>query len=392
MALLEESLTQQGARALRAAQAQQGQIAAHSEWAEEHGRLHSDVVDELVEVGVGRLYLPTQLGGYALPPAECALVAEALAQADASAAWYVMVFNAARLMASTWPRETVEMLWADNPDCLVAASGHTPMQVVPADGGYVVQGQNSFVSGCHHAKFMMAPALLRASANSDPEPCTVVVPMSECEILPNWDTLGMRGTGSNDVLVPQVRVAKDHVFTPQEAGSNGLYSDALYRAPARVVFATYVPVALKLAEQAIEELSNLAGIKVPYATDKKLAHKSIAQQHFARALAHWRSARTYFYAALDDTWRRALAGDTFSEVDRADLYLAGTHALQTSAIAVRHVMDAAGSSSLRKGSVLERIHRDMETLRHHGFASESRYASVAQVHWGVDLDYPLLLR
>ena len=35
-----------------------------------------------------------------------------------------MVFNAAKLMAAKWPAELVEMLWADNPDRLIAAGGH----------------------------------------------------------------------------------------------------------------------------------------------------------------------------------------------------------------------------------------------------------------------------
>ena len=66
--------------------------------------------------------------------------------------------------------------------------------------------------------------------------------------------------------------------------------------------------------------------------------------------------------------------------------------MQACAEAVRHVADAAGSSVSDRGQPLERILRDMESLRHHGFANESRFGSVAQVHWGVELDYPLLLR
>ena len=58
----------------------------------------------------------------------------------------------------------------------------------------------------------------------------------------------------------------------------------------------------------------------------------------------------------------------------------------------RRSADAAGSSVTYQGSRLERILRDMETLRHHGFANESRYGSVSQLRWGAELDYPLMLR
>ena len=66
--------------------------------------------------------------------------------------------------------------------------------------------------------------------------------------------------------------------------------------------------------------------------------------------------------------------------------------MQSSAAVVRLVADAAGSSVTYQGSPLERILRDMETLRHHGFANESRYGSVSQLRWGAELDYPLMLR
>ncbi len=365
-----------------------GQIAQRAAWAEQHGRLHAETFEQLRQIGVGRLYLPTRLGGYAVTPMQCAQVCETLAAADPSAAWYVMVFNSVRLMAASWPEASVEALWADDPDRLVAASGHTPLQAAPSGGGFIISGQNSFVSGCHYAQYMVCPVRVDGR---DGEMFSAIVPMDQCEIMDNWDTLGMRGTGSNDVRVSQVEVPGEFVIA-HGSERNRYYADRLYACPARVAFATYIPIALALAETAINELAALAQSKVPYAADGKLAHRKLAQQHYAQALALWRSARLYFYTALEEVWELAGRGHQFSVAERADLYLAGTHALQQSALAVRHVIDAAGSSSLHKGSVLERVHRDMEVLRHHGFASESRYANVTQALWGVELEYPLLLR
>ena len=56
------------------------------------------------------------------------------------------------------------------------------------------------------------------------------------------------------------------------------------------------------------------------------------------------------------------------------------------------VTNAAGTTGADRKQTLERIRRDMETLRHHGFVNESRYSSVAQVFWGAEIDYPLILR
>ena len=362
-------------------------ISTHAETAEARGYLTEEAVAALVAAGVPRLYLPESLGGFATDPATCALACEAIAGADTAAAWHVMVYNAARLMAWSWPDDVVAELWQADPDTMVSASGHTPLRAERDGDELIVSGQNSFVSGCHHAKYMMGPLLL------DDEPHMVIVPMSQCEIVDNWDTLGMRGSGSNDVRVRDVRVpAAFALSTAVARAPNSYYRGTLYQCPGRVVFATYVPVALSLAARAIDELENLALNKVPYASDGKLGSRPLAQQHYGRALGLYRSARVYFYDALEQTWERARRGEEFDERDRADLYLAGTHALQACAEAVRHVADAAGSSSLRRGEPLERICRDMEALRHHGFANESRFSSVAQIHLGAELDYPLLLR
>ena len=362
-------------------------LSTWSGWAEQNGRLHPQAVEVLVEVGVPRLFLAKELGGYEVDPVTCAQVCEALADADPSAGWHVMVYNAARLMSAAWPHETLEYLWGEDPDALVSASGHTPLQGVRTDKGFVVSGRNSFVSGCHHAKFMMSPML------ADGVMHYVVLPMAQCEIVDNWDTLGMRGSGSNDVEACEVEIAA-LLAVPQSAAMvrSKYHQGRLFRCPSRVVFATYIPVALSLAKRALAELENLAGNKVPYAADLKLKTRSQAQMHYGRGLAKYRAVHGYFYEALAQVWEEAENDCDFSVEQKANLYLAGTHTLQTCAEVVRHVADAAGSSVLHKGTPLERILRDMETLKHHGFANESRYGSVAQALWGAELDYPLMLR
>jgi alkylation response protein AidB-like acyl-CoA dehydrogenase len=345
----------------------------------------------MLEAGVARLYLPESLSGLEVDPVTCARVTECLALADPSAAWFVMVANSAKLMAAAWPEAMVEHLLGD-PDTVVAASGNRPYRAVKDGDGFRISGVNSFVSGAHHARWLLSPARFD-EAGADVR--TVVLPMSECEIVDNWHVLGMRGTGSNDVQADEVWIPEHQTLRMPEPGSqvrNKYYQGDLYRCPGRIIFATYVPVTLVLAQQALMALDALAQGKTPYADAKKLKHRSIAQIKSGRALAGYRATRGYFFDALNDAWQRAKQGVDASDENKADLYLAGTHAVQSSAEVVRLVADAAGSSVTYQGSPLERILRDMETLRHHGFANESRYGSVSQLRWGADLDYPLMLR
>ena len=363
-------------------------VAAHSGWSEQACRLHEDSFAAIVEARIPRLFLPEGLGGDEVSPITCAAVCEAVADADTAAAWHIMVFNAAKLMAAKWPAELVETLWADNPDRLIAASGHTPLRGVHVSGGVEISGTQRFVSGCNFAEWIMSPVMI------DNEMHNAVIAIDKCQVKDNWNTLGMRGSGSNDVLIDRVTVPSLQVVSPAkpETPVNAYYHGALYRCPSRIVFATYVPVALSLAKQAIDEVASLVKTKTPGGGASKLTEKHMAQGYFGRALALYRSARLMFYNALEITWQRALDGLQATPEHRADLYLAGTHAVQTSAEVVRLMGSVAGTTMTEGGHPLDRINRDMETLRHHGFVNESRYASVAQVLWGAELDYPAMLR
>ncbi|HEY5644892.1 MAG TPA: acyl-CoA dehydrogenase family protein [Pseudomonadales bacterium] len=366
------------------------QVAARqAQWAEDHCRLADATVDALLAAGVARLYLPRTLGGLEADPVTCAAITERLAYADPAAAWFVMVANSAKLAAAAWPEALVRELFEKDPDVVIAASGNRPFAARPEKDGFVVTGVNGFVSGCHHARWLLSPARVGDELRS------VILPMAECSIVDNWDPLGMRGTGSNDVRADDVWVPGHRAVRMPEPGRNArnaCYEGALYRCPGRIVFATYVPVALALAARALDALDALAEGKTPYAEARKLKHRSVAQIKSGRALATYRAARGLFLEALGEAWQRACLGDEATPEQKADLYLAGTHAVQSSALVVRWAADAAGSSVIYRDGPLERIVRDMETLRHHGFVNESRYGSVAQLRWGAALDYPLMLR
>jgi alkylation response protein AidB-like acyl-CoA dehydrogenase len=366
-------------------------IVAHRSEAEAQGDLSASVVEALQRTELVNLFLPRSLGGVELDPVSCAQVVHAVARLDSCAGWFLMVANAARLSAATWPKSLVEELWSDDPYSVVAASSNKPMKAQRLDGGYRIEGQTSFASGCRFAQWFLTPAI--CSDTGADEWLAVVVPMSECEIVPNWSALGMRGTGSHDIRIATFVPARHTIVSVGiDAPRNEYYGGPLYRCSHRIVFATYVPVSLAVAELALEALSDLAQSKTPYAGDSKLKLRSFAQIKYGRALGIYRSAYGYFFDALDEAWQRAQRNEMPDRNERAALYLAGTHSVQACAEVVRLVAEAAGSSVIYTSGPFERLVRDMEVLRHHGFTNEQRFGSVAQVLWDAPLDYPVLLR
>ncbi len=50
----------------------------------------------------------------------------------------------------------------------------------------------------------------------------------------------------------------------------------------------------------------------------------------------------------------------------------------------------AGTTSIKTSSPLERCFRDIQTMRHHVFASEARYGTCGQVYLGVEPDFAVV--
>lgn len=179
-------------------------------------------------------------------------------------------------------------------------------------------------------------------------------------------------------------------MTPEfQPGSH--YQGPLYRLPVVGAAATGIPTPmLGVARRAIDEVTELALTKTPVSSSGRLKDRSLAQIQLGKAEAVLRSGRLLLLNTVSEAWQRCLDGATHSLKQRADLLLAMTHAMSSAAQAVELACSIAGTTSFRATSPLERCFRDVQTMKHHVFASESRYGTFGQVYLDVPPDFPVL--
>jgi alkylation response protein AidB-like acyl-CoA dehydrogenase len=227
----------------------------------------------------------------------------------------------------------------------------------------------------------------------EPEVVMVYLPREGCQIIDTWHVLGMRGTGSNDVSVNDVFVPKARTFPMVPEFDPGThYQGPLYRFPVIGIAASSIPpVMLAVARRAVDEVSDLAQGKTPVGASGLLRDRASAQTRVAQAEALLRSGRLLLYDTLGTAWDTTLAGEALSLTQKADLLLALTHAANSATQAVELVYSVAGTSGIRTSNPLERHFRDIQVLRHHALAAESRYATVGQVYLGLPPDFPVLV-
>ncbi len=371
-------------------------VAKHADTTERDRRLARPAIDALRAAGLYRLFTPRALGGLEIDPVTFAHVVEEVASFDSAAGWSFQINTGAWWTSLMAPAGVAE-LYADGPDLMMAASFSPPHRADEVPGGYRITGRGPLASIVHDSRWTLMSAMLfdgdqPRMTPAGPDIISVVVHTTELEIIDTWHSLGMRGTDSNDVAANGVFVPESRAFRlAPEAAPSAPFDGPLYRMPAlSATFTIIAPVALAIARGAINELRELVTTKVPLGSMKTARDRTAVQAAVAEAEAMVRSARLLFYDALARAWQRAIAQQPFSLEDKADLMLASTWAAHSASRATDLMHRMGGTNGIYARSRLERHFRDAQTVRHHGFVSDSRLETVGQVYLGVEPEFPFV--
>ena len=369
-------------------------VREHSQEAERERRLSQPVLNALRETGLLRMTTPRSLGGLETDPVTRALVVEEIGRHDSAAAWTLENPLDWAFLCCRLPDEGAEEIYSRGADVLIAGQFGRPLQATSTSGGYRISGRAPFVSNCYDADWILSMVVVDEdeSAGVEPEMRMVYFPSEQCEIIDTWDVIGMRGTGSNDISVTDVYVPKPRTFpfVPNfEPGSH--YRGPLYRLPVVGVAAAGIPTPmLGVARRALDEVTALARTKTPVGSSGLLMERASAQVQMGRAEAILRSGRLLLLESLREAWRRCLDGETHTLEQKAGLLLALAHAMSSAVQAVELACSIAGTTAFRATSPLQRCFRDVQTMRHHVWASEQRYGTFGQVCLGAPPDFPVV--
>jgi alkylation response protein AidB-like acyl-CoA dehydrogenase len=363
-------------------------LAAQSVSIERERRIPQCVADELADLGMFRMLVPRDLGGFEVHPATMVRVLATLAQGDAACAWHVMTGATNGVLSAYLPHDTATAVWADNPTVIMAGVFAPAGRATPVDGGYQLSGRWPFASGCDNASWLMGGGLVmgehgtRLLENGKPEIRSFLFPAAEVKIEDTWDVAGLCGTGSHHIAVDSITVPSDHTCcllsdAPQHDG-------ALYRFPVFGLLAAGVAaVGLGIARAAIDACTQLA--KDDKRGARKLAEQELMQHELAKAEGELRSGEALLLRTCDDTFRVARVGELALR-QRALLRLAATQATRHAVRAVDAMYQAGGGTALYRSSSLQRHFRDVHAVTQHIMVSAHTDKTVGRVLLDVPTD------
>lgn len=367
-------------------------LTANAERGEREKRLPPPVLDAFRDGGFFRMLRPLARGGLQMDPVAEFQVAEAIARIDSAAAWNVQVCNASELYGGWFSDDVTEEVFG-RPEAIVGGAFNPHRRAVAVEGGYRVSGQTPFNSNCHGFTWAIGLAdvydgdTLRVDSGGAPETVLTAVPANEIEIVPNWNTMGMCGTGSHDVRVEDVFVPASHAatFEPLTAPS-AAYDTGLARGAVWMTVGCHATVALGVAQAAIDALLEL-GSKVPSYTGRSLRDRNTVQLRLARAEGKLAGARAFFHAAFGEAWSALQHRGHLELEEKAQCQLAGSTAVLTAAEVVDLIHSCVGTSGIRQEKPFEKWFRDIHVITQHAFLCEARLEAVGQIGFGLEPDW-----
>ncbi len=207
------------AEALRRAESLIPLLKAEADASEKLTHITPAVLNAFHETGLLRYMQPKRWGGMELDFAAVFDIPEMLGRGDASASWTFTNLSAHHRLLALWDNKAQEEIWGENPDaCIASGIAYPQGRGRKVDGGYVISGKWGFSSGVDVSTWnMLACMVYEGDKPVDWRMC--LVPLPDFEVIDDWQTLGMRGTGSRsvqckDVFVPEHRALCMHTAKP----------------------------------------------------------------------------------------------------------------------------------------------------------------------------------
>lgn len=319
----------------------------------------------LVEAGV-----PRELGGRGAEVAELAEMLRVIAHACGSTALaFSMHTHQVAIPAWRWRHQKVAAVEpllkrvASERLILLSSGGADWIggsgTATKVDGGYRISARKTFTSGASIGDILITGAILHADDGSD----SVIhfgVPMkaAEVKVMETWHALGMRGTGSQDVVIDGLFIADAGVAFSRKAGQ----WHPVFQTIATIAFPLIYAAYLGVAESARDIAIDMAKKRPPTDHAINLAGRMETSLRAARLAHAW---------MITVVERNAPSAESVNDV-MIGRVLVAEHAIKT----VELAMELAGGAGFYRRNSLERLFRDIQGARFHPLQAgpQARYA------------------
>jgi len=322
--------------------------------------MSKEVVDALKECGFFTMLLPKQWGGLERRPQEFFAEQVRIAEADMSTAWAGGIIAVHAFQLALMSEEAQREVYENDPNTLISSS-YNPVgaRAEMCEGGFMLHGRWGWSSGSGHCTW----ALLGGVSPGDGYR-TFLVPRSEYEIEDTWNVMGLQGTGSNDVVIPEPIFVPEHRTHKQMDGfncvndqENPMYDLSWAQTFVRVVNSAAIGALKKAVKVFVESKQGNSTTDMT-----KFAGDVETQERLAKVLNTIAELEAVMYHNFDKmeaaNWKPSLE-------DRIMYRYQASLVIDKAIEAIDTLFDVAGGRSVFNGHPLQQLWHDIHIARCH---------------------------
>jgi 4-hydroxyphenylacetate 3-monooxygenase len=361
------------------------EIASRAERCEDMRMVPPENVAALRSIGYLRGMVPRAYGGGEEDPVDLYRAARLLASACPSTAWAMQLLMGHSHVIAAFSKQAQDDVWKSGPEAVACSSVAAMGKFERVAGGVRLSGKYQFSSGCDHAEWAILGGYLK-SPTAEPEHCLGIVHKSDYQIVDTWFAMGLKGSGSKDIVVENAFVPDHRVesmgalFMGKSAGV-GVHPGLLYRIPFSAIFgASFSVVALGAADGVVQAYTERLRGRTSAITGQKAIDAMPSYMRLAES-AHELYAATLM---LEKDWNEFVA---FGGGDLAltPNTMAGWRTNQAFAVklalrAADRLYEAAGGTAGYLTSPLQRFWRDVHMAASHYYVDYDLAARILGRH------------
>ena len=368
-----------------------------AESAEKARKLSPRVYAAMRDAGFLRILLPRRFGGYELDLETAISVILELSAACGSTGWVASCGISHQWMVAQFPLACQEEIWGDGPDKLVVTSFPATGSCRRVDGGFRIDGTWRYASGCDYADVALLGVALPAAGDGErATPGFVVVPMSECGIAQDWDTMGLAATGSHavtaeDIFVPEHRSLPAEVFVSTDTPGQAAFETNLGRYPvfslgAHGLSATAVGCLQGALDHFAALLADWQVRGSGVGAGARVAEFPAVQMRVGHAAIALKAARTLMFGQIEDTRRAVMdRGALLDRAERLENRVVQAYVVQLALQGLDALWGATGATGIHHAEPVQRAWRDAHAVSHHAFFNwDVHSAMYGQARLGIE--------
>jgi 3-hydroxy-9,10-secoandrosta-1,3,5(10)-triene-9,17-dione monooxygenase len=351
--------------------------------AEDRRAVPAESVKALEGTGFFRLLQPASFGGYEADPMTFYTAVRLIASACGSTGWVSSVLGVHPWHLGLFTPQAQQEVWGADQSTRISSSYAPTGRAVKVDGGHQVSGRWSFSSGCDHASWVFLGQIVTDADNRPTDFRTFLLPRSDYVIDDVWDTVGLRGTGSNDIVVAGAFVPEHRSLSFMDVSrlvvpGQELNHGPLYKLPYGSVFSygittPIIGMATGAYEAHVTYLRER--VRVAYA-GQKAAQDPFAQVRVAEAAAEIDGAWLALERDMTELIGYARAGQQIPADVRLRVRRDQVRGTAQSIRAIDRLFENSGGRALKAGTPIQRFWRDAHAGRVHAINDPERALSM----------------